>query len=128
MPAESEEEARTAPIVFSAIAAFLPLLYWAIVPRKYQILEDKLKIVLGGPFSFNIGFNTIREAKGAGGKKAIAHTGFNFGINFATSTKNVVEIWRSKKMKMSISPSNGQLFLEELNKGIANWKRSQGIK
>lgn len=53
LPNETEAEARRAPIILFACIAFVLLLYWAILPRRYQILEDRLKIVLGGAFSFS---------------------------------------------------------------------------
>ena len=123
LPAESEEETRTASIVLFAASAFVLLLFWAIFPRRYQILEDRIKIVLGRPFSFNIGFDTVKETRGAGGGKALAYS----GLRFVTSTKSVVEIVRNRGMNVVISPSNRELFLEELNKAVANGRRSQGI-
>jgi hypothetical protein len=123
LPAEPEE-ARAGAIILFASAIFTLLLFWAILPRKYQILGDRIKIVLGGPFSFNIGFNTIKETRGAEAWKGLGY----WGIRFATSTKNVVEIVRSKGMDVVISPSKRELFLEELNKAVAHWRISRGIK
>jgi hypothetical protein len=125
LPAESEEEARIALAVLFATAIFLLLLFWAILPRKYQILEDRIKIVLGRPFSFDIGFNTIEETRREGGRRIVLAYR---GRRFATSAKNIVEIIRGKGMNVTISPRNRELFLQELNKAIANWKRSQGIE
>jgi hypothetical protein len=124
LPAESQKEARIAVAVSFASAIFLMLLFWAILPRKYQILEDRIKIVLGRPFSFDIGFNTIKETRREGGRRIVLAYR---GRRFATSAKNIVEIIRGKGMNVVISPSNRELFLQELNKAIANWKRSQGI-
>jgi hypothetical protein len=91
-------------------------LYWAIFPRKYQVFDNKLKIVLGGPFSVNIYFDTLESA----GKQE----GVNFGLNFATTfiSEHVVEIKRKKGMTVNITPANRELFLENLNKAVYNWK------
>jgi hypothetical protein len=126
LPAESQEEARIALAVLFATAIFILLLYWAILPKKYQILEDRIRIsnFLGKPFPFDIiGFNTIEETRRAEDKR-----GLTWGINSITSIKkkNIIVIVRSKGMDVTISPSNRELFLQELNKAIANWKRSEG--
>ena len=116
---------------------------WTVFPRKYQLLEDRIKIVLGRPFSFNIRFETIDSVKGAKWS--------SFGWSFATSLspKGMIEIVRKRKLNTAISvvmlplaivikslrerinvlisPSNRELFLEELNKAIASWKRSHGV-
>ena len=118
---EPKEDARMGAIVLFALIPFVLLLSWALLPRRYQILEDRIKIVLGSPFSFKIGFDTIKEAR-----KATVWSG-TMTINFVTSVKNVVEVLRSKGMHVAISPSNRELFLEELTKAMANWKKSQGI-
>jgi len=122
LPAESEEEARNASIVLFATAVFVLLLFWATFPRRYQIFTDRVKIVLGGPLSVNIKFDTIKEAREARGEKAL---GF-WGLRFTTSTKDIVEIVRSKGMCVVISPGNRESFLKELNKAIADWKSSRG--
>src|SRR4030042_290340 len=101
-----------------ATALLMGAVYWAVLPRKYQILDGKLRIVLGGPFSFNVPFDTLETA----GKPE----GVNFGLNFATTfiTEHVVEIKRKKGMIVNITPSNRDLFLENLNKAVYDWKRN----
>jgi hypothetical protein len=93
-------------------------IYWAVFPRKYQVLESKLRIVLGGPFSFNVPFDTLESA----GKQE----GINLGINFATTfiSEHIVEIKRKRGMTVNITPNNRDQFLENLNKTVSDWKRS----
>jgi len=100
-----------AAIAMFGITLFDALLFKAILPRRYQIFEDRLKILLGGPFSINISFSNIREAKSASGSKALVY----WGIRFATSTHHVVEIVRKKGLNLVISPRNDDMFLEQLN-------------
>src|SRR4030043_283365 len=38
---------------------FIGLIFWVVFPRRYQIYEDHLRIVLGGPFIVKIGFDRI---------------------------------------------------------------------
>jgi hypothetical protein len=93
---------------------FLALLFYFIMPRKLEIQQDKLRIVLGSPFAINIPLSTIKEAKKTSGTKAFVYS----GVRFATSSKYVVEIVRNKGMSYVISPRNGELFLEQLNQAI----------
>lgn len=103
-----------------ATAVLMGAIYWAIFPRKYQILDSKIRIVLGGPFSVNIPFDTLETV----GKPE----GVSLGLNFATTfvSEHVVEIKRKKGMTVNITPDNRDQFLENLNKAVYDWKR--GIK
>jgi hypothetical protein len=107
--------------VESAIGLFAATLlmgaiYWAVLPRKYQILDSKIRIVLGGQFSFKIPFATLETAG--------VPEGVSLGINFATTflSQHVVEIKRKKGMTVNITPTDRDLFLENLNKAMADWK------
>ena len=119
LPTETQKED---PIGLFASAAFVLVLFWLILPRKYQILEEKLRIVLGGPFSFRIPFETIEAAKHLSGAKAATF----WGLNFSPVLKNVVGIKRKKGMNVTISPSNPGLFLENLDKALTDWKGIRG--
>ncbi|MFC2056712.1 hypothetical protein ACFLTO_03980 [Chloroflexota bacterium] len=98
-----------AAIVMFGITLFDGLLFKAILPRKFQIFEDRFKILLGGPFSINIPLSNIGEVKSVSGSKALVY----WGIQFATSTSYVVEIILKKGLNITISPSNPELFLEQ---------------
>ena len=94
----------------------LALLFYFIMPRKYQIYQDKLRIVLGKPFGINISLSTIKEVKHSSGIKAFVYA----GIRFATSSRYVVEIVRNQGLNYVIAPKNGDIFLEQLNQAIKN--------
>jgi len=100
-----------AAIVLLGITLFDALLFWAIMPRRFQIFEDRLKILLGGPLAVNIQLSNIAEAKPASSRKVF----FYWGSRFATSTSNVVEIVRKKGLNLVISPKNADIFVERLN-------------
>jgi hypothetical protein len=103
-----------AAIATFGITVFDALLFKAILPRRFQIFEDRLKILLGGPFSINILLSNIEEAKPTSSRKVFAY----WGNRFATSTSNVVEIVRKKGLNLIISPSNDDMFLEQLNQAL----------
>ena len=100
-----------AALVMFGVTVFDALLFKAILPRRFQIFEDRLKILLGGPFAINIPLSNIAEVKTVSGSKVFAYS----GIRFATSTKCVVEIVSRKGMNLVISPKNDDMFLELLN-------------
>ena len=120
LPGEAEAEAREASIVLFACLAFILLLYWAILPRKFQILEDRVKVVMGGPFSFSIRFDGVKTARKTTG---LAH----FGIGFATSV-NRVEIVKGRGMNVLLSPSNQEQFVENLNKALNDWRKERSYE
>ena len=103
-----------AAITMFGITVFDALLFKAILPRRFQIFEDRLKILLGGPFSINILLSNIAEVKPASSRKVFAY----WGIRFATSTSNVVEVVRKKGLNLIISPRNDDMFLEQLNQAL----------
>jgi len=101
------------------IAVFYALLFKIIMPQRYQIYSDKVRIVLGGPLAWNIPFTTIKEVRSASGAKAFAYS----GVRFATSSKNVVEIRRSRGCNVVISPSNKEIFLEQASRAMKSASR-----
>ena len=107
------EDIRVAWVMFG-VTLFDALLFKAILPRRFQIFEDRLKILLGGPFSINILLSNIAEVKSASSREVFAY----WGIRFATSTSNVVEVVRKKGLNLIISPRNDDMFLEQLNQAL----------
>jgi hypothetical protein len=106
-----------AAIAMFATTILMAAIYWAIFPRKYQIFDSKFKIVLGGPFSFNITFDNL--------KTATEPEGATFGINFPTcfSNERTVQIIRKRGWYVNITPSDRALFLENLNKTLNEWRK-----
>lgn len=108
-------DVKTAIEMFG-VAILILLIFWLIFPQKYVILDSKVKIVLGGPFSFNIPFNSIKTAR--------IPKGFTTGVNFPSSFsgKHAVQIVRKKGMNVNITPANRELFLKNLEKAMNDWK------
>ena len=105
-------------LVMFGVTVFDALLFNAILPRRYQIYQDRLRIVLGKPFAINIAFSTIEEARPATGSMAFVY----WGIRLATSSKSVVEIVRSKGLNVVISPANRDAFLEQLRQALKDYR------
>jgi hypothetical protein len=94
---------------------FDALLFLAILPQRFQIFEDSLKVVLGGFFAMNIPFSSIKEARVAPSSKTFVY----WGLRFATSSRYVVEIVREEAIDLVISPVSGDIFLEQLKQAMA---------
>jgi len=107
-------------LVLFAITAFYALLFHSISPRKFQIYEDRLRIVLGKPFAFSLSFATIKTFQPASSVKSYIY----MGVRWATSSQNVVEIVRHKGMNMVISPSDKESFLDQANDALKKYQQS----
>ena len=97
--------------VLLATTAFDALLFHAIMPRRFQIYSDRLRIVLRWPFAINLRHTSIKEARATSGSEAYIY----WGVRFATSRHTVIEIVRNRGMNFVISPSDRETFLQQLN-------------
>lgn len=113
------QSVETALVMFG-VTLFDVLLFKAILPQRFQIFEDALRIDLGGPFAINIPFSNISYVKSAASSKAFVYR----GIRFATSFRGVVEIVRKKGLNLVISPTHDDLFLEQVNRALESYLRS----
>ena len=99
-------------LVVFGVALFEILLFRLILPRRFQVFDDKLRIVLGGgPLAINIPLSDITDIKPRTGIKAFVYA----GIRFATSDGNTIEVIRNKSLGILISPTNVDRFMEQLN-------------
>ena len=107
-------------VMMFGVTVFDALLFYAIIPRRYQIFQDRLRIVLGRPFAINIPLSTITEARAAPASEAFVY----WGVRFATSAKSVVEIVRHKGLNLVISPANRESFLEQLHQALEDYRQA----
>lgn len=99
-----------AAIMFG-VTVFDAVLIWCILPKKFLVFEDRLKIVLGGPFSYTIPFRDIINVSQATKDMAWVY----WGLRLGTSQKYQVEIDRKNGMGVILSPSMEKEFIEQLN-------------
>lgn len=105
------------------VTVFDGLLFYSVLPKRFQLFEDRLRIKLGGPLAFNVPYNSIKEVRPAATEEAFVY----WGIRFATSTKNLLEIIRSKGLNVVISPADKDIFLEELERARRVWHESKAL-
>jgi len=98
-------------------AFIIGLIFWFVFPREYQVYENHLRIVLGGPFSVKVGFQNI---------EAIRITSrLSFTINFVTRiTRSYVEIAIKKGMSIAITPTDDKSFVEKANQAMSQWAKT----
>ncbi len=87
------------------------LLFHVLLPRRFRLYSDRLRVVLGYPFAFSVRLDTIKEARAV----SSAQTLFNTGLRMATSPSHGVEVRRRGGSDLMISPMNRELFLEQVN-------------
>jgi hypothetical protein len=109
------DSSREDAFILIGTVVFIILVFWAVMPRKYCIYEDRLKIVMGAPFSISVRFDAIEYAGESRGKLTV-------GINFVTSFGNTVEIVKKKGMNVNISPGDRKAFLKNLNNALDKWR------
>jgi hypothetical protein len=99
---------------FFGDAALVGLIFYLIFPRRFQVFNGKLRIVLGWPLHWDIPLSTIKTARVAPVDSRWAY----WGIKLATSSETIVEIVRTKGMNVILSPSNRETFLEQLKYAV----------
>jgi hypothetical protein len=120
-PGEPAAESRTGSFVLYAAAVFLVAVYWLILPRTIAVSQEGL--ILGfRAFRWNIPFATIRSIEPASGIIVWwAHS-------WITSCRSQIEIIRINRLKIRVSPSRRDQFLEYTHKAFADWKNTHLAK
>jgi len=116
-PGEPAAESRTGSFVLFASAVFLLAVYWLILPRTIAVSQEGL-IMKFRAFNWNIPFATIRSIEPASGIIVWwAHS-------WITSYRSQIEIVRKYRLKIRVSPSRRDQFLEYAQKAFADWKNT----
>ncbi len=103
-------------LIESFIIGFI---FWVVFPRRYQVFEDHVRIVLGGPFSVKVGFDNIKTL-GVTSRQTLS-------VNFVTKlTKNYVEIAIKRGLSIAITPGDKDLFVENANQALSRWIETSG--
>ncbi len=107
-------------LVLLAEAVFVSLMFWAVFPRRYQVYEDHLRVVLGGPFAVKIRFDQITKIE-VTSKMALT-------VNFATRiTKTYVRIVKKSGLSIAITPKSNELFVDNASLALGEWSRTRTV-
>ena len=115
-------EDREGAIAMISGSLLILFLFYLVLPKNYQVFEDKLRIVLGWPLHIDLSLANISDSQITTGRKVFAY----WGIRFATSSKSVVEIIRKRGLNIVISPSNALLFVDRLNEACKQQQTTGG--
>lgn len=99
------------------LTLFDGLPFHAVVPRHFQLFEDRLRIELGRPFALNVPYENIKEIRPASNEEAFVY----WGLRFVTSTKNPIEIVRNKGLNMIITPGDREMFVHQFKQAQSTW-------
>ncbi|MBM3945347.1 MAG: hypothetical protein FJ317_07670 [SAR202 cluster bacterium] len=105
---------RTAGIIVSCLTIPVALVFWFMLPRRYELWPDRLQIVLGWPVRLAIPLTTITEVRSAEVVTAFVY----WGIRFATSLRTITEVCRSKGRNYILSPVDRDGFIESMNSAL----------
>ncbi len=114
---------RQEAVFFSIIGATLFLglaINLASWPAKYQIFNDRIRVILGYLWHFDVPFNNIENATAATWEDL---WGLNLNFINSYSSDDILQITRKRGAKIHITPWDRKLFLENLNKALADWRR-----
>lgn len=115
-PREPAAESRAGSIVLLISAVFLLGVYWLILPRTISVTQDGL-VLRFRVFDWDIPFATIRSIEPASGIIVFwAHS-------WITSYRSQIEIKRKFRLKIRVSPSRRDQFLEHAQRAFADWQR-----
>jgi hypothetical protein len=107
---------RAGAFVMALEAAFLGLVFSLIVPRKYQVYEDHIRVVFGGPFYYRISFEKIKSIE------ATSESGFTMNLT-STVARSYVRISRNRGIALAITPRSNEVFAHSANDALTQWRR-----
>ncbi len=104
----------------AALAAglMMAVLLLAVFPRKYQIYEDHLRIVLGGPIAVTLPFERIKSIEVTG------RTAFTVNLVNRIAKKYTL-ITTTGGLNFAITPGSNETFVERANLAMVEWRRTR---
>jgi hypothetical protein len=90
------------------------LIFYFVMPKRYQLYDDKVRIVLGWPFGMDIRLSDVKEVRPSGASDNLAMR----RLKFATSSRTATEIFRSNGWSVVISPSDREAFIRRVNEAL----------
>ena len=94
---------------------------FALNPTKYQIFNDRVRVVLGYVLHFDVPFINVENASPATWQDL---WGINLNFINSYSSDDILRIIRKHGAKIHITPWDRDLFLEHLSKALTEWRRS----
>jgi hypothetical protein len=109
---------NTSGLTMLVVAFIIGLTFWIVSPRKYQVYDDHLQILLGGPFVVKIKFDQIATIE-VTDRITSEFTAIKL-ISKVTNT--YVRIGMKKGLSITITPKSDALFVENANRSLRQWQ------
>ena len=107
-----------ASLTLSLEGILIGSIYWLVFPREYQVYDDQIRIVLGGPFSVKVKYQNIKTVR--------ITSGASFTVNFVTRvTRSYVEIVKKRGWGIAITPTDSESFVENANRALGQWLKNK---
>jgi hypothetical protein len=107
-----------ASLALSLEGILIGLIYWLVFPREYQVYDDQIRIVLGGPFSVKVKYQNIKTVR--------ITSRASFTVNFVTRvTRSYVEIAKKRGWSIAITPTDSESFVENANRALGQWLKNK---
>jgi hypothetical protein len=96
---------------------------WIILPRRYEVWPDRLRIVFPLTLHWDLGFDTIASPRVARSYEPYAYN----GLRFATAPGQAITLERRGQRLLGrpgivISPVDREAFLKQLEQAIARYQ------
>lgn len=117
IPVENESERWSGGGVMLGIAVFEVLVFRMVFPTRVRVLQDRVCVRLGGPFAFNIPFDTVDSVERW-------DSAYNAGLRFAPSLKGRVLFKRRRGRYVLVSVADRDTFIEQVGAAIQEWRRA----
>jgi hypothetical protein len=97
---------------------FLLIVFWCVLPRRYAVMDDRLRIDLGWPFGFNLYYRNLVEIRRDSG-------GWYIRANFVTTMDpaRALRIVTTGGMQIMITPTRRDPFADKLEIALATWRQ-----
>jgi hypothetical protein len=108
-------------LVYGALGTGIVMLalYYFVMPTRYMVCNDKLRIGFRALFAFNIPFDTVAGVRDG----RWSTIGINFPANMSQSA--VLEIVRKGRMAVTITPSDKKAFIDNFQRAFQDWKQGK---
>jgi hypothetical protein len=109
----------SAGVALLAAGLLMSGIFLVVFPRKYQVYEDCLRIVLGGPFAITLPFDRIKNVE------ITSRTGFTMNL-VNRITREYTLIVTKGGLNFAITPASNETFVERSRQAIEEWARTRG--
>jgi hypothetical protein len=100
--------------IVMGVVFIIGVAFWLLMPRRFYIMEDRIKFMQGLGLSFSIRYRNI-EAIGR-------NITTKFRLNLSTYRSEPVVLVRKKGMNVAFTPENEDEFIRKCSQAINTWK------